>query len=458
MRVVVIGAGISGLSLAAHLVERAGAARPGLSLTVLEADARTGGHAWTLREDGFLVEGGPNGFLDKERDPAPRELVRLLGLEARVIEASAASKRRFILRGGKLRRVPDGPASLLTTSVLSPAGKLRLVLEPWARRAPDGEESVFDFAARRIGREAAEVLIDAAVSGISAGDSRVLSVASAFPIMKEMERDHGSLIRAMMARRGQKPARLISFDGGMGVLVDALRERCAAVLRTGTAVREIARAGDEWRVGLADGSAVAADRVVLAVPAHAAARLVAGLDPELSRALASFTFSGLAVVALAYRAADTGPLRGYGYLVPGCENLETLGVLWESSVFEGRAPKDHALLRVMLGGARRPEMAGLDPAELERRARGELARVMGITAAPVRSWVRRWPHAIAQYRFGHAERVRAARDLAARHPGLDLCGSSYDGIAFGTSIASGAAAAGRVRAALDAAPRAGAAR
>lgn len=447
MRIVVIGAGVTGLACAAHLLEGTRGAA-GHSILVLEGGQRAGGHAWTVHEDGFVVEGGPNGFLDKEREPEPRELVSMLGLDARVIEASTASKRRFILRRGKLRRVPDGPASLVTSSVLSPLGKLRLLMEPWARKAPEGEESVFEFATRRIGREAAEVLVDAAVSGISAGDSRVLSVASAFPIMKEMERDHGSLIRAMMARRGQRPARLVSFDGGMDVLIGALCDRCGANLRTGVPVRGIARDAREWRIGLADGSIVAADRVVLAVPARVAARLTGALDPDLARTLASFPFSGLAVVALAYRTMETGPLDGYGYLVPASENLDTIGVLWESSVFDGRAPRERVLLRVMLGGARRPELATLEPEELERRARAELERVMGIAAPPLRSWVRRWPHAIAQYDFGHALRLRAAREQAARHPGLELCGSSYDGISLGTAIASGALAARRTLAAL----------
>jgi oxygen-dependent protoporphyrinogen oxidase len=450
MRVVVIGAGITGLTCAAHVLEDARRLGKDISLVILEAEKRAGGHAWTVHEDGFLVEGGPNGYLDKEREPAPRELVRMLGLDARVIEARPSAKRRFVLRGGKLCRVPDGPVSLVTSRVLSPAGKLRLLAEPWAKKAPAGEESVFEFAARRIGREAAEVLVDAAVSGISAGDSRALSVASAFPIMKEMERDHGSLIRAMMARRGQKPARLVSFDGGMETLIQALCERCGPSLRTGVAVHGVARDGNEWRIGLADGTSLAADRVVLAVPARAATRLTGGLDSELARTLASFPFSGLAVVALAFRAADTGPLNGYGYLVPAFENLQTIGVLWESSVFDGRAPANHTLLRVMMGGARRPEIATLEPDDLERRARDELRRVMGITATPQRSWIRRWPHAIAQYDFGHAARLCTAREQAARHPGLDLCGSSYDGISFATAIASGARAAERTLAACGA--------
>ncbi len=454
MRIAIVGAGISGLTCAAHLLESAREKALDLDLTIVEAADRVGGHAWTVCEEGFLVEGGPNGFLDREREPEPRRLIRILGLDSRVIEANPAAKRRFVLRRGKPCLVPDGPASLLTTRVLSPAGKLRLMMEPWAPKAPSHDETVFEFARRRIGREAAEVLVDAAISGISAGDSRVLSVSSAFPIMKEMERDHGSLIRAMMARRGQKPARLVSFDGGMATLIDALRERCEGRLRTGVALRELSRDGDDWRLGLSDGNHVAVDRVVLALPARDAAPAVEGLDSELARTMASFRYSSLAMVALAYREADTGPLDGYGYLVPALENLETIGVLWESSVFAGRAPAGHVLLRVMIGGARRPEIARLDSNELQNRARRELKQVMGITAAPLRCWVRRWPDSIPQYDFGQALRMADVRRRVGEKPGLEICGTSYDGIAFGAAIASGAAAARRVLA--DAALRTGA--
>ena len=445
MRVAVVGAGISGLAAAFRLQD--GAARRGvpLELTVLEANPRPGGHAWTTREDGFLVEGGPNGFLDRAREPQAMNLVRDLGIESRLIEARPAANRRYVLLRGKLHRAPEAPPTLISSGILSPAGKLRLLLEPWARPAGAGEETVYEFARRRIGAEAAEVLVDAAVAGISAGDSRRLSVAAAFPLMIEMERDHGSLIRAMMARRGERKPRLVSFEGGMETLIGTLRERLAPALRTGARVERIAREAGEWRLRLADGGMLAADHVLLATPAARSAEMMAHHDAALAGALGAIPYSGLALVALAFREADLkAPLDGYGYLVARAEQLDTLGVVWESSLFEGRAPGGTVLLRAMLGGARRPEVADLGEGELITRARREIAQVMGITSAPLRTWVRRWPAAIAQYELGHLERVGAARALAARHPGLELCGSAYDGVAFGRSIASADAAAERM--------------
>jgi oxygen-dependent protoporphyrinogen oxidase len=366
-----------------------------------------------------------------------------------------------VLRRGRLHRAPDSPPTVLTTSILSPLAKLRLVMEPWVpRAAPGADETVQEFSSRRIGREAAERLVDAAVAGISAGDSRKLSVRAAFPMLVEMERDHGSLIRAMLARQraakaGGPPAasKLVAFDGGMATLVDALAGSLGSALRTGRRVTRIASMGSRWSVECEGGVAVDADRVLLALPASRAALVLKQAAPALSDLLAEVPYAGVAMVALAYRAADVGrSLDGYGYLVDRQEGLDTLGVLWESSLFDGRAPEGFAVLRVMIGGSRHPEAVARDEAALVQRARAELAGPMGVIADPVRTWVRRWPDSIAQYEIGHLERVAEARLLAARHAGLELCGSSYDGVSFGSAIRSGIAAADRILAKLHSLP------
>jgi oxygen-dependent protoporphyrinogen oxidase len=441
-RVVVIGGGIVGLTAAFRLRERA---PRGTDVVLLEGSDRAGGHARTVREAGFVVEAGPNGFLSRASEPEPLALIADLGLAPSLIEARPAARRRFVAHGGRLRRVPDSLPAFLASDALTPGGKLRLLMEPFARRAPSGaEESVYAFACRRVGREAADVLVDTAVSGISAGDSRELSVAAAFPLMIEMERDHGSLLRAMLARR-QPPARLVSFTDGMDTLTGTLAERLGGAVRTGARVRRLEHTADAWQVRLEDGGTLAADRVVLAAPASRAATMVADLDPELARGLAAFPYAGLAVVALAFRAdALPGRLDGYGYLVAQSEGLDTLGVVWDSSLFERRAPEGMVLLRAMLGGARRPEVAALAEDELLRRARAELGRVLGTEATPVRSWVWRWPQAIAQYTRGHLERVAWVRARAALLPGLELCGTSYDGIAFGAGVISAERAVARL--------------
>ena len=440
-RIVVAGGGITGLVVAHTLREEAARNRTPIDLVVLEAAADAGGHARTIVEDGFIVERGPNGFLDRGEETMA--LVEELNLRSRLIESNAAAKRRFILNGGALRQVPESPPALIKSDALSWRGKLRLLREPWAAPPPvDVDESVFEFAERRIGREAAETLVDTAVSGISGGDSRTLSVRSQFPIMKEMEREHGSLIKAMLARKKGPRARLLSFDGGMRTITGEIASRLNGALRVNTPIERIEKSDAGWRVVLPTGAPIAADRVVLALPAYAASRVLCGFDAALAKAMASIPYAGLTMVALAYRAANVArPLDGYGYLVTRNEDQSTLGVLWESSIFPKRAPEGCVLLRVMLGGARRPEVSGFDDLTVAQIAAKELSSVLCTNGYPLRQWVCRWPSAIAQYTVGHEGRRSEITRLAAAHRGLHLCGTAYDGVSFNDAIASARRAA-----------------
>ncbi len=436
-RVIVAGGGIAGLTLAFTL--EAEAARQGAAVDVLliESAAEAGGHARTIDDGDWLIETGPNGFLDRE--PDTMALVEELGLTGDLVAANPAARRRFIYRHGALAQVPDSPPALLTSTALSWRGKLRLLMEPWAASAPPhADETIFEFAERRLGREVAEALVDTAVSGISAGDSRELSVRSQFPVLVEWERAHGNLFRALLARRKAAAgrARLVSFARGLGTLTRTLAGRMAPRIKTGRAITNLTRAAGCWHVRLSDGTTIAADRVVFTTPAHRTAAIVRELDRELADELASIPYAGLAVVALRYAAASLPrPLDGYGCLVARSEQLATLGVLWESSIFPARAPQGMALLRVFLGGARRPDVAGLDDSALLSVARAELLRIMGIASRPLRHDIVRWPAAIAQYTVGHDDRVRTIRARLAAHPGLDLCGTACDGVSFNQAIA-----------------------
>src|SRR5262245_31630203 len=210
-RVVIVGAGISGLATAYRL----GQSRPDLGVTVLESDPRPGGKVWTEERAGFRCEWGPNGFLDSK--PHTARLCHDLGLEGELVAASESSARnRFIALHGRLHRLPGGPGDLLRTPLLTLRGKLSLLAEPLRpRRTNRADESVAAFARRRMGREAADVFMDALVTGIHGGDAALLSAAAAFPRMTALERDHGGLVRGLIlggrrrrreaAARGERP-------------------------------------------------------------------------------------------------------------------------------------------------------------------------------------------------------------------------------------------------------------
>jgi len=444
-RVLVLGGGISGLATAFHLRTLHPDAPP--EVTVLEAADRAGGKIRTDTDGGCVRERGPNGFLDNA--PETLDLVRALGLEARLRRASAEAANRYLFLRGGLWKLPGSQGEFLASRMLSLRAKLRILWEPFAAKAPEGvDESVFDFAKRRIGEEPARVLVGAMVGGVFAGDAKRLSLRSAFPAMHAMEREHGSLIRAMIAKRraarkagtaGGSPfgpgGTLTTFDGGMQVLPDALAARLGAAVRTGRRALEVRRTGGLWRVACEGGERFEAESLVCAAPAPDAAALLGGLDPRFRDLLTRIAMAPVVVVTLLYpEEAAPKAKAGFGFLVPAGEDARVLGVLWDSTVFEGRAPAGKVLLRAMLGGARSPEVAALDDGAIVEVVREDLRRTMDITAPPEETRVHNWRQGIPQYEPGHGARLERLEALRADHPGLFLTGNSYRGISMNNCL------------------------
>ena len=453
-KVIIIGGGISGLSTAWLLREKARAAGVELELTLLEKEQRVGGKIRSIKEEGFLCEWGPNGFLDSK--PQTLEICSEIGVSGNLHRSNDNARKRYIYSGGELHRLPENGPSFLKSRLISWPGKLRLALEPtpFIAKAPvDEDETLADFGRRRLGKEALDKLIAPMVSGIFAGDPETMSLVSCFPRIAELERDYGGLIRAMiMLARQKKRERaegkavssaagpggvLTSFREGIQFLTDALAASLGAIVTPGSPVVSLEKGKSvPYRVDCANGSEHEADCVIVASPAFAAAGMLDSLDPGMTSVLCQIPYASMTVVCFGYdRERISHPLDGFGYLIPKKEGRSTLGTLWDSSMFENRAPAGKVLLRSMMGGACFPEYIRLSDDEVTTRVRDDLRQVMGIEAPP--SFVRIFRHeqAIPQYVVGHARRLAALDELLAGHPGLILTGNSYRGIGLNDCVA-----------------------
>jgi oxygen-dependent protoporphyrinogen oxidase len=444
-RIVIVGGGLSGLSLAYRLEQRWAA----LEAVVLEQQTSVGGTISTLERDGFRIEAGPNGFLDT--NPATRDLCLELGLADRLIPASEESSRnRFVLLGGHLHRLPNSFLSFLTTDVVSWTAKLNVLVERFRpRRVSAADESIDSFVRRRVGNELATTLADAFVTGIFAGDPKLLSVQAALPRLAAFERDHGSILRGMAAARRQRKAdappvtgastqragQMWSFREGLQVLVATLRQRLRGPVLSGVQVRRVQRQPEGWRVSGEGQEGWSADAVALTCPAWRQAELLADVDGELAAQVGSIPYNRVAVVALGYPAAAVPHrLDGFGYLSPQRERRDVLGVQWCSSIFPGRAPSGQVLLRALCGGWNRPEIVDWPDDHLLAAVRAELGQVLRIEAAPSLHQIVRWERAIPQYHVGHLDRVAWIEDRLLAHPGLYLGGNAYRGVAMNDCV------------------------
>lgn len=454
-RIAIIGGGISGLS-AAYYLERQRRLGAQLEYVLFESSPRLGGSLFTQHADGCLIEAGPDSFLTEK--PWAAELCREMGIAGQLIGSNDADRKTYILVKGRLVPIPDGLMFMVPTRILpvvvsslfSLSAKFRMAQEWFHPPRPAGaDETVAALVERHYGPEMVDRLADPLLSGVYGGEASGLSVRAVLPRFAEMEARHGSLGRGMLAARkrmakSNAPPRPLfsSLKDGMQQLVDAILTRLPReVLRTGSAVRELRREDSWWSVGAESSGRERFDAVILATPAPMAGALLGPVQAELAAELNGIAYSSSVTVTLGYERAGLRLPPGFGFLVPRSEGKRMLACTFVHNKFPHRAPKDWALIRCFLGGARDEEILGWSDQQIEAAVRKELREILWLTAQPLFCRVYKWKGAMAQYGVGHLERLERIERLRQQLPGLALAGNAYRGIGVPDCVRSGKDAA-----------------
>ncbi len=475
-RCIVIGAGLAGLAAADRM------AAEGWHVEVIDASGRSGGVVETVRDAGWLIERSADNFLTSR--PEALNVVRRLSLENELVPVQSKARRALVLGRGRLHAVPSGfrlmvPGSLssiMKSSILSPAGKLRVALERFVPASRAEDESLEAFAVRRLGREAFERLVQPLVSGIWTADPARLSMAAALPDFLAMEKAFGSLRGGEKKRlttaagaedtSGARYGNFVTLASGLNMLsarwCETLRSQGVSMIhaRVKTVERTARFSITTEPVGqpsapTAEGfvtptqTQIHADAVIIATPAPRAVEFLRGLSQPLANELSGIEYAGSAIVCLGYpREAVAHPLDAAGLVIPRRENRKILAVSFSSSKFPDRAPVGHVLMRVFLGGAPDPEAAALDDATLLDRATREVTELLGATGSPSLARIERWEGAMPQYHLGHLDRVARIRALSGEIAGLGIAGAALEGVGIPQVIQSGDAAARQAIASL----------
>ncbi|MHB8900678.1 MAG: protoporphyrinogen oxidase [Thermoguttaceae bacterium] len=460
--IAVVGAGISGLAAAHRITEL----DPACRVRLFERQPRVGGVLATVHEDGYQVELSADNFITTQ--PWALELLGRLGLKDQLVQTNPSCRRTFVMWKKRLHPLPDGflmmaPTKMwpmAVTPVLSPLGKMRAGLEyllPPSRS--DADESMAAFVRRRLGREVFERLVEPLVSGVYAADMEKLSLLATLPRFREMEREHGSLIRAMrrqmklqraagkhVDQSGARYSMFVTLENGLSSMIDALAARLPeGAIRPATAVQSIANVDGVWQVSPAGGAPERFDAVILATPSHVAAALLAPIDAALARDLATIEHEGTAIVTKAFNDAQVKhPMNGAGFVVPGVEGSPILAGSFSSRKYLHRAPEGKTLIRAFVGGARAPQMADMPDEKLVPLVLAELREVLGISGDPIYQVTAHWPGTMPQYHVGHLDLVARINARCRDIPGLALAGNAYDGVGIPTCIHSGELAAQRL--------------
>lgn len=470
-KVVIVGAGVAGLSAAFNIQEKSKQNGQKVDYLLVEKDRHLGGKLITEKLEGFLIEGGPDCFVSEK--PAVLQLSAQLGIKDRLLTSNEDNKGTFVLSGGKLHKLPEGLMLMVPTKILPFAlsqliswpGKLRMGLDLiLPKKEGDFDETLAGFVNRRLGREALDKIAAPLIGGIHGGDPETMSLKASFPRFLQMEQNYGSMIRAMLAARAKMPPAqspsagkpkhtyFMTFINGMEELAETLGKRLDRnKIMLGKQVTRIERrTGPEgnpaYTVHISGTDPVEADAVILAAPASNAAELVENLDATIAENLRGIPMGSSANISVAYRKEDIPfNLNTFGFVIPAIEKRKINAVTYTSTKWDFRIPDDkYVLLRTFVGGAKNQELASLDDRELMGLVRREFNGILGITAEPVLFKIHRWIKARPQYTMGHLDRMAAIESRLDQSPGLYIAGGSYRGIGVPDCITDGLKAAEKV--------------
>lgn len=426
----IIGGGISGLVAAFLLKKR------GFEVALYDESERVGGNIQSVKTDGFLIEQGPNSLL---KSPRLVDLIHELKLENEILAANITNKKRYVLRDGKLKSLPMTIAKMATDDYFSLKAKIRLLKEPFVRTKSPEDESVAEFFKRRLGREIVERAADPFIAGIYAGNPGNLSIRAAFPRLYELEKQYGSLLIGSLRSKTEQAdkdfPRTFSFRNGIQTLTDQLAESLGESIKTNVRVERIAGLTDgKWRV-ITDSDENIFDSLIISAPAEAAAKLIADLNGNLGEKLGKIYYPPIAMIYFGVKTETLAQkLDGFGFLIPSAQRRKILGTIWNSAVFENRAPLGYDLLTTFIGGARNPKLFEKSDEELFKISMQELRDILGLREKPVFAHIKRWRKAIPQYEIGYEKIENAIAEFERKNAGIYFCSNFYKGISVGDCV------------------------
>lgn len=439
-KIIVIGAGISGLTSAYLLSEK------GFDVTVIEKRAAVGGSIESVIENGFLFDRGPNSAL--ETTPVIGKLIRELNLESELLYASKQANKRYILRNNTLHALPMSPKGLIQTKLFSGKAKLRLMAEPFIGRSKDGYyQSLAEFVKRRLGQEFLDYAIDPFVAGVYAGKPEELSVKSAFPKLYALEEKYGGLmigtVRSIRERKrrsevAKQSAKMLSFKKGMIALPEAIKKYFGDKVILSGKVVSVDKVQSGFSVTYKQNESIntiQCDAVLSTMPAYSASNIFSRYNDEFKTHSNSIYYPPVLVYYLVYKKGNIKQnLDGFGYLIPSKENKSYLGALWSSVIFSERSDDNHAAFTLFIGGSRNPGFIKEDRSTLLNKVRKEFETLMGISSCPVFTAERFWEKAIPQYNVGHIEHETYFDNFEKENPGIFISGNFRGGISVGDCI------------------------
>ena len=437
-KIAIVGGGISGLAAAWFIAQDF----PDFKLSLFESEDRLGGKIKSTKEQGFLFEHGPNGFMDSRQEMV--DFCYSLDLKNEMVSSDDNAANRFVVKNGKLAALPKKPPQIFTSGFLPLSAKLRLMTEPFRGQSTQEDESLYDFCKRRLGKYVAEYLVDPFTSGVFGADCRKISTRSAFAPLWKMESECGSIFNGMRQKmketKGKKQGKLRSFKNGMQTLIDALKNKLSSKVEIILNAKTLAlkESGEGYSLSVDIQGEVkeeSFDLVILACPAKPCGQILSTMDSGLASEIGNIPYSAITVVPQGYNKPRPEVANAFGYLVPSAEKNKIMGNLFDASVFPFRAPENAFSIRTMLGGGKDPEIINFSDDEVYKLILDENRQTLGIDYEADFKTIIRWKEAIPIYEMGHWKLMEKI-ELFTENKGIFITGNAFYGVSMNDCVTS----------------------
>ena len=436
--IAIVGGGISGLAAAWFVNKKF----PDYKITLFESGNRLGGKIQSSRDQGFLYEHGPNGFMDSRQEMV--DFCNDLDLQNEMVSSNDDAANRFVIKHGKLAALPKKPPQILTSSFLPLSAKLRLMTEPFRAKSKNEDESLYEFCYRRFGKHVAEYLVDPFTSGVFGADCRKISTKSAFKPLWDMEHEEGSIFKGMnkkmKANKGKKQGKLSSFKNGMEVLVKGLEKKLSPKInvKLNAKVNELSENEGTYKLNVEidnEKTSLDFDLVILACPAGPCGKILASINNELASQISKINYSAITVVPQGFNKPRPAVANAFGYLAPSAEKNRILGNLFDASIFPFRAPENAFSIRTMLGGGKDPEIINFSDDEVYKLILEENRQTLGIDYDADFKKIIRWKEAIPVYEMGHWRLIEKIEQFT-KKKGIFVTGNAFYGVSMNDCVTS----------------------
>jgi oxygen-dependent protoporphyrinogen oxidase len=436
--VIIIGAGLTGLSMAYFL------RKSGMNVTVLEKESRAGGVINTISENGFTFEAGPStGVLSS---PELASLFSEISHRCTLEIANSGAKKRYILKNGKWQALPSGPVSAVTTPLFTLKDKFRILGEPFRKPGNNPDETLADMVRRRMGKSFLDYAVDPFISGVYAGDPELLVTRFALPKLYALEQNYGSFIKGAI-KKAKEPKTdamkkatgdVFSTKNGLSALINALVEEAGKEsILTGLNEIKVLPAAEGYSVTFLRGNKkeeLTAKKVITTFGGPGIREVLPFLGNDDISTIADMKYAGVVQAAAGFRKWKGAPLDAFGGLIPSKEGRGTLGILFPSAIFGGRAPETGAMLSIFLGGAKKPGVVKMSDNEIKKIVMKEISDTLHESSNPDLFRIFRYVRAIPQYEKSSGERLESIKKIQEQYAGLILAGNIRDGIGMSDRV------------------------